>query len=152
MSIKQRLQADIKQAMLAKDKSRTTLLRLAMNAILVFEKDKLRDATEDETVTVLRKHIGTSQEELEGWIKRGDQANQDRIKADIEALQAYLPQQLSDAEVSKVVDRHLAALQASGEAVTLPILMKAVRAEIANNAEGSTISSFVKSAIACQQG
>lgn len=149
MTLKQRIENDLKAALLGGDRFVTETLRTLKAAIL------------NEEVAQGRRDEGLSDEELEKIIAkevkkrnesaalydqnmREDAAADERREAEI--LGRYLPQQLGEAELKTVVDAKVAELQANDPKMMGPVI-GAVKKDVGNRADGAMVARLVKQAL-----
>lgn len=105
----QELQDEIKAAMKAKDKDRLSILRQVHGEIKNIEVNERREITDADVDAMLKRTIKQTKETLEGSIKAGnDQERTDRLAAQVEILEAYLPKQVSGDELAALIDTVLA--------------------------------------------
>ncbi|MDF2883502.1 MAG: GatB/YqeY protein [Clostridiaceae bacterium] len=103
MSLKERLQEDWKQALKAKDKFKTSAISMAKAAVLLVEKTNGTKLDDEEVIEVLAKEVKSRREALIDFQKGNRQDLVDDTNAEIEILLQYLPQQLSESEISEIV-------------------------------------------------
>lgn len=142
----QRLQADVKDAMKARDSDRVQSLRLFVNAVQNEAKAQLRDLEDAETVTVLQREKKKRIEAAEAFeaAGHGDRAAAEREQAAL--LDAYLPAQLSDVELDALVAEAVSETGADSPA-DMGAVMKAVMPRVAGRADGKLVSSAVNRAL-----
>jgi uncharacterized protein len=148
--LKDRLRADLTEAMKAQDKLRTATLRMVLSAIQSEEVSgrQARELTDDEVLKVLARESRKRGEAAQIYVTngRGELAANERAEARV--IDDYLPTQLNDDELANVVDTAIAEVsEANGEAPTMKQMgqvMKAATAIAAGKADGARISSFVK--------
>lgn len=145
-TILERLQADTKDAMKARDSERVQSLRLFVNAVQSEAKAKQRDLEDAETVTVLQREKKKRVEAAEAFEAAGhaDRAGAERAQAAL--LDGYLPTQLSDVELDAIVAEAVAETGAEG-ASAMGAVMKAVMPKIAGRADGKLVSAAVNRAL-----
>lgn len=118
LTLEQRLEQDIKAALLSGDKTRATTLR-GLKAVLLNVKVATgkRDSglTDAEVLPVLGKESKKRQESVDLYVQGGDQARADAELAEKAIIDAYLPAQLSEAEVSEIVDEAIKTTGATGQ-------------------------------------
>ena len=101
--------AEITTAMRAKDKVRLSVLRLVKNEIDAKEKDEKRELANEEVVAAFKKVLKQTSETLEGSQKAGTNPERSAtLQEQVDILAAYLPAQVTGAELEAVVDRVLA--------------------------------------------
>lgn len=146
MNVKERIDQDLKAAMLAGEKDKVTTLRGLKSAILNAEIAKgVRDSglTDDEIIAVLGKESKKRQESADLYKQGGDAARQQVELAEKGLIDAYLPAQMSEADIAAVVDT---VIREMGE-VTLQQLgavIGKVKQHTGANADGATIARLVK--------
>ena len=110
----QELKDEIKAAMKAKDKERLSILRQVYGEVKNIEVDERREITDADVDAMLKRTIKQTKETLEGSIKAGnDQERTDRLTAQIEILESYLPKQVSGDELLALIDEVLTETGAS---------------------------------------
>lgn len=114
MSLKARIQEDVKQAMRARDRDRVSALRMVSAAIKQVEVDSRTELDDAGVTAVIDKMAKQRRESLEQYEKAGrdDLAAQERYE--LELLADYLPEPLSSAEITRLVDEAVAAAGATG--------------------------------------
>lgn len=142
----QQLQADVKEAMKARDSDRVQSLRLFVNALQNEAKTKQHELEDTEAVQVLQREKKKRIEAAEAFESAGhdDRAQVEREQAAL--LDGYLPEQLSDAELDELVKTAVAETGAEGPQ-SMGAVMKAVMPKIAGRADGKAVSSAVNRAL-----
>ena len=152
--LKNRLRSDLTTAMKARDGLTTATLRLALAAVTNAEVagTAAKELSDAEVVAVLQKEVRKRGEAAEAFAGAGraEQAAKERAEADV--LSAYLPQALTDDEVTELVRSGIESVTAStGTAPTMRqmgLVIKDVQARAAGRADGSRIAAAVKLALA----
>ncbi len=146
MSLLERLQSDVKDAMKARDTDRVQSLRLFVNAVQNESKAKLRDLEDDEVVTVLQREKKKRIEAAEAFEAAGhaDRAGTERDQAAL--LDGYLPEQLDEAELDRIVAETVAEVGAEGPSA-MGAVMKAVMPKVQGRADGKLVSAAVNRAL-----
>ncbi|MDD4320272.1 MAG: GatB/YqeY domain-containing protein [Acidaminococcaceae bacterium] len=105
MSIKDLLNADMKQAMKDREAGKLALgvIRMARSNIRKIEIDDKKDLSDDEVLVVLMKEVKMRQDSIEEFKKAGRMELVEQNEKEIAVLQKYLPQQLSDEELKLLV-------------------------------------------------
>lgn len=135
--------ADLKQAMLAKDTARLSTLRMLKAAIEYSKIEKKQEAFTDADVTaVIKKQIKQRQDSIEGFEKGGRADLVGVEKAELAILKAYLPEELSPAQVEEIVKAAIAEVGATTKA-DMGKVMKAVQAKTAGRADNRLVSQLV---------
>ncbi len=147
MSVKTRLQDDMKQAMRSGDKARLGTVRMALAAIQQREVDERIELDDAAVLGVIEKMIKQRRESVEQYRagQRDDLA--DKEAAEIEVLSSYLPEPLDAAELAAMVD---AAIAATGAASMKDMgrVMAELRAQAQGRADMAVLSATVKAKLA----
>lgn len=109
MSLKDRVQDDMKAALRAKDKQRLSAIRLILAAIKQREVDERIELNETQTLVVLEKMIKQRRESLGQYQAAGRQDLAAQEAFEIELIQSYLPAPLSEVELDELIARAIAA-------------------------------------------
>ena len=107
--MKEQITADMKSAMKAGEKDRLKVVRLILAAIKQIEVDKRIEVDDATVLTVLDKMVKQRRDSIEQFQNGNRQDLADIEIAEIVVLDTYLPEQLSDAEVDKIIDDAIAA-------------------------------------------
>lgn len=113
MSLKEKIKDDIKQAMRDKNESRLSTLRMLSAAIQRREVDERIQLDDAQVMAVIEKQVKQGREAIEQYVKGGRQDLADKESGEIAIYQAYLPQQLSETEVDKLIAEAVATTGAS---------------------------------------
>jgi uncharacterized protein YqeY len=144
-TLKDRLNDDLRTAMKGRDELTTSTLRMALSAVRNAEVSgtEARDLSDDEVLGVLTKEAKKRREAATAFAGAGraDQAAKETAEGEI--LDRYLPTQLSDAEITELVAKALAAGGITGKAQMGPA-MKAAQAAVAGRAEGGRVAAEVR--------
>lgn len=149
LSIKEQLLADMKSAMKAKTEGKLalTVIRMARAHIRQAEIDNGHvELTDDQVIAVLRKEVKQRKETL---AELADSSRDDLIEqtnAEIAVLQKYLPAELSEEEIRKVVQEIMDAMDP--EQRNMGSMMKAAMAQLKGKADGKVISAIVRELLA----
>lgn len=145
MTLKDRMQHDLTDAMKARDELRLASLRMALTAVTNEEVSgkQARVLSDDEVVAVVGREIKKRREAAHAFADAGRTDRADRELAEAEVLQSYLPAQLTDDELVELVR---AAVQESGAAELRQMgqVMKLLQPRVAGRAEGSRVAGEVK--------
>ncbi len=116
MDINSELEADLKEAMKLRDEVRLTTLRLLKSALKNYQIEIGHDLSMQETLSVLQKEAKKHQDSIEQYKKanRQDLANEE--EAELKVIEKYLPEQMPEAEVEKLVEEAIKQTGATGPA------------------------------------
>lgn len=146
MSLKIQIEADIKKAMLAREKDELKALRAIKSMILLAETEKggSGEVSEDAEMKLLMKAVKQRKDSAQIYM---DQGREDLLaieQAEIAVIEKYLPQQLSESEIRAELEKIIAQVGASGPQDMGKVMGMASKA-MAGKADGKTISVIVKS-------
>lgn len=143
-----KIAADMKDAMRAKDAPRLSTLRMLKSAIDYYQIEKKQEKLADPDVTaVIKKQIKQRQDSIEGFEKGGRADLVEKEKAELAVLKSYLPEELSPAQVEEVVKATIAELGATTKA-DMGKVMKAVQTKLAGRADNRLVSQLVSASLA----
>jgi uncharacterized protein YqeY len=143
MSLKNQITEDMKSAMKAGDKDRLKVVRLMMAAIKQVEVDSRTELDDAGILGVLEKMVKQRRDSVEQFEQGGREDLAASERAEIDVLQAYLPEQLSAAEVVALVDEVIAATGAEGIR-DMGKVMGQIKARAAGRADMGSVSATVK--------
>lgn len=144
MSLKQQIILDLTASMKVQDAPRTSTLRMVKAAVMNREIEKGGELDDEEMIKLLRSLVKQRRDSVEQYEKGGRQDLADKEKAEIEVIEAYLPQAASREEIETAVT---AAISETGASTMKDMgsVMKAVQAALSGkNADGRTVSEIVK--------
>ena len=144
MTLKERIQDDMKAAMRAKDAARLSTVRLALAAIKQREVDTRTELGDAEVVAVIEKMLKQRRESIAQFEQAGRKDLADVEKAELAVLSAYLPQQMGDAELDQAVAAAIGESGASG-VKEMGKVMALLKSRLAGKADMGKVSSLVKS-------
>jgi uncharacterized protein len=134
----------MKSAMRAKDAARLSAIRLILAAIKQREVDERVELTDADVVSILEKMIKQRRESIVQFEKAARTDLADAEKFELGILSAYLPQQLSDAEIQKEINSIVAEVRASG-IKDMGKVMALLKSRLAGRADMGKVSTLVKS-------
>jgi uncharacterized protein len=146
MTLYQRIDSDLKDAMRAKDAVRLGVLRLLKSALKygAIEKSgadsELNDA---DAAQVIRKQAKQRQDSIESFEKGGRPELAEKEKVELAILNSYLPKQMDPEELAKIVHETIAEVGATSKA-QMGVVMKALQEKVAGRADGKTLSQEVQ--------
>lgn len=143
MSLKEKIKDDIKQAMRDKNESRVSTLRMLSAAIQRREVDERIQLDDTQVIAVIEKLVKQGRESIEQYIKGGRQELADKESGEIAVFQAYLPQQLSEAEIDQLVAEAIAATGAAS-VKDMGKVMGALKPKLQGRADMSKVGGKIK--------
>ena len=148
MGLKEKLQSDLTDAIRSKDGVKSGTIRMLLAAITNEEVagKSAKVLSDAEVITVLSREAKKRREAVEAYTnaKRDDLANKEKEEAAVIAL--YLPEQLSEADIKKLIADAIAETKAAGPA-GMGLVMKVLQPKISGKADGGLVSSLVKAAL-----
>ena len=143
MSLKAQITEDMKTAMRAKDSVRLGAVRLLLAAIKQREVDERIELTDADVIAVIEKMLKQRRDSIAAFelAKRDDLA--DIEKFEVSVLQTYMPKQMSDAEISAIVDQVIADSGAQG-AKDMGKVVGLVKPLVAGMADMGKVSGLIK--------
>ncbi len=141
--MKKRILDDIKTAMRAKDKGRLGVLRLISSAIKQREVDERIELDDTQVITVLEKMLKQRRDSIEQFTAANRQELADIEKKEVEIIQSYMPKQLSDEEISTLIDDAIASTGATS-AKEMGKVIGILRPKLLGKADMGSVSSKIK--------
>jgi uncharacterized protein YqeY len=144
-SLKTRLHDDLTAAIKGRDELRTATLRMVLAAVTNEEVagKQARQLSDDDVVKVLTREAKKRREAAEAFQAGNRPELAERERAEGGVIEAYLPEQLDDAEVARLVASAIAESGASGPKA-MGAVMKLVTPQVAGRAEGGRVAAEVK--------
>ncbi|MGI9292192.1 MAG: GatB/YqeY domain-containing protein [Gammaproteobacteria bacterium] len=146
-SLKAQIQSEMKDAMRAREKDRLGVIRMLLAAIQSKEIDKRSDLDDSEVLQVVEKLIKQRKDAAQQFADADRPDREAAELAEAELLQAYLPEQLSEAELAAMVDDVIASSGAAGMK-DMGQVMAALREQAQGRADMGMLSGLVKSRLA----
>lgn len=147
MAIKDEIMADLKEAMKNKDKDRLRVLRSLKSELLEREISERKDGeaslSDEQTIEVLMKAAKQRKESIEQFEKGDRNDLADSEKDELEIIQSYLPEMLSEEEIREIAQDKIVDLGAE-DISDMGQVMGAMMQEVKGKAEGSLVSKVVK--------
>jgi len=145
MTLQQRVDSDLKEAMRARDATKLGVLRRLKSALkyaAIAKSGAESELSDAEAIQVIRKQAKQRQDSIESFEKGGRTELADKEKEELALLNTYLPQAMSAEELEKVVRETIAELGATSKA-QMGAVMKALQAKAAGRVDGKTLSAEV---------
>lgn len=141
--MRNKLISDLTAAMKAQDKETLSVLRMVKGAIQLEEINLKHELTDDEFITVVGKQIKTRKESITEFEKAGRNDLVEHTTKEIEILNKYMPEQLSEEEVLKIIDEAFIAIKPSTQS-DMGKLMGFVNPKLKGKADMSFVSKTIK--------
>jgi len=143
MSIKDRLQQDMKDAMRARDKARLSTIRLILAAIKQREVDERIELDDAQVVAVLEKMVKQRRESIAQFGQAGRDDLVAQENSELEVITPYMPAALSASEIDQLVDAALAATGATSIR-DMGKVMAELKPQLAGRADMGAVSALIK--------
>ncbi len=145
MSLEQKVMADLKTAMFAKDETSLRSLRAIKSAIIIAKTAEgfSGEIKEEEEIKLLQKLVKQRKDSLEIYEKQNRNDLAEKEKGEIEVIEKFLPKQISDSELKDILSGIIAETGASSPA-DMGKVMGAANKQLAGKADGKTIAGIVK--------
>jgi uncharacterized protein YqeY len=147
LSLKQRVNDDVKTAMRGGDARRRDALRLLTAALKQREVDERKELADADVVAVIERMIKQRREAIAQFEKGGRQDLAQNEQYEIGLLQAYMPQAMSDVEIEAAIAEAIAAAGAKAPS-DMGKVMGALKGKLAGKADMSKVSALVKTKLA----
>jgi uncharacterized protein YqeY len=143
MNLKSKITDDMKAAMRAKDTARLSTVRLLLSAMKQKEVDERVELTDADVLAIIEKMLKQRRESIAQFEKAGRTDLADTEKAEIAVLSAYLPAQMSEAEVAAAIAAAIAESGAAGPK-DMGKVMGLLKAKLAGRTDMGKLSGLVK--------
>ena len=143
MSLKEQLFADLKTAMKEKDTLKKDTVQLIRSGILQFEKDNKVELDDEGVMDIITKQLKSRRDSLPDYIKSGREDLIEKLNKEIEILLGYLPEQLSEDEIQKIVEEAIAATGAAS-VKEMGKVMGIVNPKVKGRADMKVVGALVK--------
>ena len=114
MSLAETINNDALVAMKSADKFKLSVLRMLKSALQLEKINKKHDLSDEEVIAVVKKQIKLRKDRIEEFNKYNRTESVDNLKKEIEILEQYMPEELSSAEVEKIVNDIFNEMQPAG--------------------------------------
>ena len=141
--LKDRIYKDIVAAMKAKDKDKLSVLRMLKGSLQLENINKGKELTDDVVIDVISREIKQRKESIAEFTKGGREDLANETAKEIDILKAYLPEQLSEEEIEKIIDQVFASV-APTSAKDMGKVMKEVTPLVKGKADMSHVSALIK--------
>lgn len=143
MSLHQRLDEDLKASIKGSDTLRTSVLRMLKAAIKNKEVEKRRELSDEEIISVISTLVKQRRESIELFSKGGREDLASKEKQELDILQSYLPRQLSQEELDKIIME--AIKESSAEGIRdIGKVMRLIMPRIQGAADGKIVNQRVR--------
>ena len=147
MTIIADIETELRDARLARDDARRDALALLLNALRGAEKELQRTLSEDESLQVLQRERKKRVEAMEAFDKAGREEQADREEFELDVIEEFMPDPLTEEELEEIVDDVIAEVGATSLR-DLGRVMADVMPQVSGRADGSTVSQLVREKLA----
>jgi uncharacterized protein len=144
MSLLERINNDMKQAMKSKEKDKLTVIRM-IKASLQNEAIKLgkQDLSEEEELTILSREMKQRKDSLHEFDKAGREDLVEKLRQELSIVELYMPKQLSEEEIADIVKQAIVEVDATSKA-DMGKVMSALMPKVKGKADGSLVNKLVQ--------
>ena len=148
MSLKKRLTEDMKAAMKAREsgKKRLSVIRMALSSLKNAEIEKKSELLEDEVIEIVSREVKRRKDALEEYDRAGRHDIADGLREEIDILMDYLPEQMSEDEIRRLVREAIDEIKPSGPRDMGKVMSK-VMPIVKGKADGKLVNQIVKEMI-----
>ena len=143
MSLKQKLQEDLKSSMKNKDTNKKSVITLIRASIKQYEVDNRVELGDEEITDLIAKQLKQTRDSRDEFAKAGREDLVEKADADIEILKEYLPQQLSEEELNEIVISTISEVGATSMK-DMKNIMSSIMPKVKGRADGKLINELVK--------
>ncbi|MBQ2924900.1 MAG: GatB/YqeY domain-containing protein [Anaerotignum sp.] len=143
MSLKEQLFADLKTAMKEKDTLKKDTVQLIRSGILQYEKDNKVELDDEGVLDIISKQLKSRRDSLPDFIKSGREDLIEKLNKEIEILLGYLPEQLTEEEIAKIVEEAIAETGAAS-IKEMGKVMGIVNPKVKGRADMKVVGALVK--------
>jgi len=143
MSLVNQIDIDFKSALKNKEVEKLSTLRLLKSAIKNYEIEQKNEVGDDDVIKIIQREIKQRKDSIESFSTSGRQGLADKEEKEMEILQKYMPEQLPDDELEKIIETAISEIGATS-LVDMGKVMGKVMPQIAGRADGNHVSSKVR--------
>lgn len=143
MSLLERLNNDMKQAMKNKEKDKLSVIRMLKASIQNEAMKQRQDLTDDEELTVLSRELKQRKDSLQEFENAGRSDLVDKVRTELVYVEAYMPEQLSEEDISTIVKQTIEEVNATSKA-DMGRVMGALMPKVKGKADGSLVNKLVQ--------
>ncbi|AHD06314.1 GatB/YqeY domain-containing protein [Paenibacillus larvae] len=146
MSLSERLNEDMKQAMKSQDKFKLSVIRMVKASIKNLEIDQHKTLDDNEVLDVLSREIKQRKDSLQEFKQAGRDDLVQKLEAEIAILMEYMPQQLSEEEIKVIVQQTIQEVGATSKA-DMGKVMGALMPKVKGRADGKLVNQLVQQSL-----
>ena len=143
MTLSERINSDMVSYMKSKDSFSLGVIRMVKGAIQLEKINLKRELNDDEVIAVISKQIKMRNDSIAEFTKANRDDLVEQYKKEIELLNKYMPEQLSEEEISKIIDEAFAKINPTG-GKDMGLIMKEVSPKLKGRADMGKVNALIK--------
>ena len=143
MTLSERINNDLKEAMKSKDSFRLSVIRMIKGAMQLEKNSPREELTDDDVIKVIAKQIKMRKESITQFEKAGRDDLVKQNKKELEILSSYMPEQLSEEELNKIIDKVFAEVKPAS-VKDIGLIMKSISPLIKGRADMSHVNALIR--------
>ena len=143
MTLSERINNDLKEAMKSKDSFRLSVIRMVKGAMQLAKPNPREELTDDDVITVISKQIKMRNDSIKEFEDAGRSDLVEQNKKEIEILNIYMPKQLSEEELTEIIDKVFEEVKPTSQK-DMGLIMKNISPLVKGKADMSLVNKLVK--------
>lgn len=143
MTLSERINNDLKEAMKSKDSFRLSVIRMVKGAMQLAKPNPREELTDDDVITVISKQIKMRNDSIKEFEAAGRSDLVEQNKKEIEFLNTYMPKQLSEEELTEIIDKVFEEVKPTSQK-DMGLIMKNISPLVKGKADMSLVNKLVK--------
>ena len=143
MTLSERINNDLKEAMKSKDSFRLSVIRMVKGAMQLAKPNPREELTDDDVITVIYKQIKMRNDSIKEFEAAGRSDLVEQNKKEIEILNTYMPKQLSEEERTEIIDKVFEEVKPTSQK-DMGLIMKNISPLVKGKADMSLVNKLVK--------
>lgn len=143
MTLSERINNDLKEAMKSKDSFRLSVIRMVKGAMQLAKPNPREELTDDDIITVISKQIKMRNDSIKEFEAAGRSDLVEQNKKEIEILNTYMPKQLSEEELTEIIDKVFDEVKPTSQK-DMGLIMKNISPLVKGKADMSLVNKLVK--------
>lgn len=143
MTLSEKINNDLKEAMKSKDSFRLSVIRMVKGAMQLAKPNPRDELTDDDVITVISKQIKMRNDSIKEFEAAGRSDLVEQNKKEIEILNTYMPKQLSEEELTEIIDKVFEEVKPTSQK-DMGLIMKNISPLVKGKADMSLVNKLVK--------
>ena len=143
MTLSEKINNDLKEAMKCKDSFRLSVIRMVKGAMQLAKPNPREELTDDDVITVISKQIKMRNDSIKEFEAAGRSDLVEQNKKEIEILNTYMPKQLSTEELTEIIDKVFNEVKPTSQK-DMGLIMKNISPLVKGKADMSLVNKLVK--------